>query len=46
MREYADAFGHAYDDEKALFRYWHGMTNKQLVGTLRQYYDVESQTIA
>ena len=38
QREYADAFGHAYDEEQALFQYWHGLTNKQLVGTLRQYY--------
>ena len=38
LREYADAFSHAYDEEHALFQYWHGLTNKQLVGTLRQYY--------
>ena len=38
MREYADAFGRAYDEEHALSQYWQGLTNKQLVGTLRQYY--------
>ena len=38
LREYADAFGHTYDGEQALFQYWHGLTNKHFVGILRQYY--------
>jgi hypothetical protein len=38
LREYADAFGRAYDPEQALFQYWEGLTNKNLVGFLRQYY--------
>ena len=38
LREYADAFNRAYDPEQAMFQYWQGPTNKQLVGFLRQYY--------
>ena len=38
MREYADAFGRAYDEQQALFQYWHGLTDKRLVTSLGQYY--------
>ena len=38
LREYADAFGRAYNEEHALFHYWQGLTNKHLVGTLLRYY--------
>ena len=27
LREYADAFGRAFDEQQALFQYWHGLTN-------------------
>ena len=38
LREYADAFNRAYDPEQALFQYWESLTNKHLVGFLRQYH--------
>ena len=47
LREFADAFGRAYDEQQALFQYWHGLTNKQSVGDPPPILcDAESQTIA
>ena len=38
LREFADAFGRAYDEQQALFQYWHGLSDKRLVASLRHYH--------